>query len=184
MPGVATGVAFCAMTYELGLEEPVPERSIVAKRFTASAVFGFTSNAWAVIVAFVVKPSVTLPAVPSVPTVNEAKVWFVATVREPFVSRVTALSSGNVPVPVSSHTLSARIRVGPFHACGTVKRKPDFLSALAVPIVTPCGSSSGCVSFAWNVMLMESITLRLQSAPARNSAPRVPISPFVTSLLM
>ena len=39
------------------------------------------------------------------------------------------LAAGNAPVPVSSNTAVSPMRVGPAHACGTVKRKPAPLAA-------------------------------------------------------
>ena len=143
MPAVASGVPRCARTYALGLSAAVPETSIVSRRLNASVVFGFTSNAVAVMDAFVITPNVTTPPTPSVPSVSEANVWFAATDRVPFDSSVTALAGGNEPVPVSSQTPLAVMRVGPAHACGTVKRKPVFRPATPAPTVTPCGSSSG-----------------------------------------
>ena len=76
------------------------------------------------------RPIFTTPLFPSAPSVNDAKVWLVpASASEPPGSIVTALAAGNAPVPVSSNTAVSPMRVGPAHACGTVKRKPAPLAA-------------------------------------------------------
>ena len=147
---------------------------------------GTTLNAPAVTDSPFARPMTAAPlAVFSRPSASEGKVWLAArSVIRPFAANVTTLAGGNAPVPASSQTPPARMRVGPAHACGAVKRKLEFFVRFSVVIVTPCGSSSGCEFRAWNEALITSAEPALQPLSERNVTPCVPISARVTSPLM
>ena len=102
----------------------------VSKSLNATDTPGLSSKSLAVMERPLRRPIFTTPLFPSAPSVNDAKVWLVpASASEPPGSIVTALDAGNAPVPVSSNTAVSPMRVGPAHACGTVKRKPAPLAA-------------------------------------------------------
>ena len=115
------------------------------------------------------------PSEPS-PTLNAANVCgALVTVSEPVPSSVTALPAGNAPVAASSAMPHFAMRVGPAHACGTMKRKPELRVALPAVNVTPLSSSSGYVVSAVIVLLMLLRTFWFASVPTVKVMPRVPI---------